>query len=226
MLRECPMFRGNPATAAEAAGPAGPAERMGLQKASGTPASTLALRHLAERGPDARPSAPVAPRGRLGGHERRRRAEARLARQRHGVYVGMLASDYAGLHAKTRGVEGIGPHYAIGVEFSFAAGRLAYTFDLHGPVCTISSACSASRTTRYSCTSPLTARLPLEPDPGPTSEAVVSGVPPCSGVLAGSSAEINFVSWRSRLVHVWGSLYRNAMRRRRAARCPRPRDVC
>ncbi|MFI0480115.1 type I polyketide synthase [Actinomadura sp. 9N215] len=63
---------------------------------------------------------------------------------RTAVYVGMLASDYTLLHSKTLGTAGIGPHYASGVEFSFAAGRLAYAFDLHGPVTTLSSACSSS----------------------------------------------------------------------------------
>src|SRR5580698_3706367 len=47
---------------------------------------------------------------------------------RTGSFLGMLAHDYTTLHTKTLGVEGIGPHYASGNEFSFAAGRLAYTF--------------------------------------------------------------------------------------------------
>jgi acyl transferase domain-containing protein len=63
---------------------------------------------------------------------------------RTAVFVGMLAGDYGTLHTKTLGVTGIGPHYASGIEFSFAAGRLAYAFDLHGPVTTLSSACSSS----------------------------------------------------------------------------------
>lgn len=63
---------------------------------------------------------------------------------RTGVFVGMLANDYHLLHARTLGTDGIGPHYGPGIEFSFAAGRLAYTFDLHGPAAAISSACSSS----------------------------------------------------------------------------------
>lgn len=63
---------------------------------------------------------------------------------RTAVYTGMLAGDYATLHTKTLGVTGIGPHYASGVEASFAVGRVAYAFDLHGPAATISSACSSS----------------------------------------------------------------------------------
>lgn len=63
---------------------------------------------------------------------------------RTAVYVGILANDYQLIHARTLGIAGIGPHYASGVEPSFAAGRIAYVFDLHGPVATVSSACSSS----------------------------------------------------------------------------------
>jgi acyl transferase domain-containing protein len=50
---------------------------------------------------------------------------------RTGVYAGILAMDYTVLHAKTLGVEKIDPYYASGKEFSFGAGRIAYTFGLH-----------------------------------------------------------------------------------------------
>jgi acyl transferase domain-containing protein len=63
---------------------------------------------------------------------------------RTAVFTGMLAGDYATLHTKTLGATGIGPHYASGVEASFAAGRIAYAFDLHGPAASLSSACSSS----------------------------------------------------------------------------------
>ncbi|HEV2641028.1 MAG TPA: SDR family NAD(P)-dependent oxidoreductase, partial [Actinocrinis sp.] len=63
---------------------------------------------------------------------------------RTAAYFGMFAHDYATLHTKTLGIEGIGPHYGSGTEFSFAAGRLAYTFDLHGPMVSLSTACSSS----------------------------------------------------------------------------------
>ncbi|MGW0884894.1 SDR family NAD(P)-dependent oxidoreductase [Streptomyces sp. NPDC002671] len=63
---------------------------------------------------------------------------------RTGAFFGMFAPDYATLHTKTLGVEGIGRHYASGTEFSFAAGRLAYAFDLHGPMASVSTACSSS----------------------------------------------------------------------------------
>src|SRR5512139_2812787 len=41
---------------------------------------------------------------------------------RTGVVVGILANDYALLHARTLGIGGIGPHHATGLEPSFAAG--------------------------------------------------------------------------------------------------------
>jgi len=63
---------------------------------------------------------------------------------RTGVFLGLLACDYTLLHAKTIGLAGIDPYYATGKEFSFAAGRVAYVFDLHGPVLTLSTACSSS----------------------------------------------------------------------------------
>ncbi|MFI0897914.1 SDR family NAD(P)-dependent oxidoreductase [Streptomyces sp. NPDC020983] len=63
---------------------------------------------------------------------------------RTGAYFGLFAHDYATLHSKTLGVQGIGPHYGSGNEFSFAAGRLAYTFDLRGPMASLSVACSSS----------------------------------------------------------------------------------
>ena len=61
-----------------------------------------------------------------------------------GVFTGILAMDYAVLHAKTAGVETINPYYASGKEFSFGAGRIAYTFDLHGPCVMVNTACSSS----------------------------------------------------------------------------------
>ncbi|MFB9831249.1 beta-ketoacyl synthase N-terminal-like domain-containing protein, partial [Actinoallomurus acaciae] len=63
---------------------------------------------------------------------------------RTAVYVGTLANDYQLIHARTLGIAGIGPHYASGVEPSFAAGRVSYAFDLRGPASTVNSACSSS----------------------------------------------------------------------------------
>ncbi|MEU0390190.1 type I polyketide synthase, partial [Streptomyces chartreusis] len=63
---------------------------------------------------------------------------------RTGVFVGLLAGDYHLLHTKAVGLDGIGPHYVTGTEPSFAAGRLAYAFDLRGPAVAVNSACSSS----------------------------------------------------------------------------------
>nr|AFP87524.1 type I polyketide synthase [Streptomyces sp. CNQ-418] len=63
---------------------------------------------------------------------------------RTGVYLGVLAMDYTLLHAKTSGVGAINPYYASGKEFSFGAGRISYTFGLHGPTLMLSTACSSS----------------------------------------------------------------------------------
>ncbi|TCJ31479.1 type I polyketide synthase, partial [Parafrankia sp. BMG5.11] len=63
---------------------------------------------------------------------------------RTAVVLGLLARDYELLHARTLGVDEIGRHHVSGLEASFAAGRLAYSFDLNGPVSTVNSACSSS----------------------------------------------------------------------------------
>ncbi|WP_433325198.1 beta-ketoacyl synthase N-terminal-like domain-containing protein [Spirillospora sp. CA-294931] len=60
------------------------------------------------------------------------------------LHFGILGSDYMVLHAKTVGPEGVDPYFASGKEFSFAAGRIAYTFDLRGPSMTVNTACSSS----------------------------------------------------------------------------------
>ncbi|WP_344343945.1 beta-ketoacyl synthase N-terminal-like domain-containing protein, partial [Kitasatospora putterlickiae] len=63
---------------------------------------------------------------------------------RTAVLFGLLAKDYELLHARTLGVDAITQNHVGALEFSFAAGRLAYTFDLTGPVATVNSACSSS----------------------------------------------------------------------------------
>nr|AGC24271.1 PrlQ [Nonomuraea spiralis] len=65
---------------------------------------------------------------------------------RTSVHLGMLGSDYLLLHTKTAGAAAIGPHFATGKEFSFAAGRIAYVFGLRGPCMTVNTACSSSLT--------------------------------------------------------------------------------
>ncbi|MEE1931086.1 beta-ketoacyl synthase N-terminal-like domain-containing protein [Streptomyces sp. TRM 70351] len=68
----------------------------------------------------------------------------RWAGTRTSVHVGILGSDYLLLHAKTAGIGEVGPHFAAGKEFSFAAGRIAYLFGLHGPAMCVNTACSSS----------------------------------------------------------------------------------
>ncbi|HET8683417.1 MAG TPA: beta-ketoacyl synthase N-terminal-like domain-containing protein, partial [Micromonosporaceae bacterium] len=68
----------------------------------------------------------------------------RWAGTRTGVYLGILSMDYAVLHARTLGVEGVDAYYASGKEFSFGAGRIAYTFGLHGPCMMLTAACASS----------------------------------------------------------------------------------
>ncbi|GAA4681602.1 hypothetical protein GCM10023263_16430 [Phytohabitans rumicis] len=68
----------------------------------------------------------------------------RWAGSRTGVYLGVLGMDYALLHARTHGLEGIDGYYASGKEFSFGAGRVAYTFDLRGPCLMLNAACASS----------------------------------------------------------------------------------
>ncbi|MFH9138967.1 type I polyketide synthase, partial [Streptomyces sp. NPDC017524] len=63
---------------------------------------------------------------------------------RTSVVLGLLARDYELLHTRTLGLNEIGRHHVSGLEPSFAAGRLAYAFDLNGPVNTVNSACSSS----------------------------------------------------------------------------------
>ncbi|WP_194911814.1 type I polyketide synthase [Catenulispora rubra] len=63
---------------------------------------------------------------------------------RTAAFFGVFSHDYLTLHTKTLGLGGVGPHYGSGNEFSFVAGRLAYTFDLRGPMASLTTACSSS----------------------------------------------------------------------------------
>jgi len=66
-----------------------------------------------------------------------------LAGSRTGVFVGACVSDYGRLVAERRG-EAMDAYAVTGNLLSVAAGRLAYTWGLHGPCLTVDTACSSS----------------------------------------------------------------------------------
>ena len=70
-------------------------------------------------------------------------AQHTLVDSHTGVFVGIGESDYAlaaGLHDLSR----LEPHQATGVGHSIAAGRLAYTLGVQGPVLAVDTACSSA----------------------------------------------------------------------------------
>ena len=71
-------------------------------------------------------------------------ASSKLAGSRTGVFVGMVGSDYANLKMITGGINEVDAYFGSGISRSIAAGRIAYTFGLHGPAVTIDTACSSS----------------------------------------------------------------------------------
>lgn len=62
---------------------------------------------------------------------------------KHGVFIGLMGSDYAALLGQG-GSEGIEAQFATGSACSVAAGRLAYFLDWQGPALTVDTACSSS----------------------------------------------------------------------------------
>ncbi len=71
-------------------------------------------------------------------------ASAKLAGSRTGVFVGMVGSDYANLKMISGGINDVDAYFGTGISRSVAAGRIAYTFGLHGPALAIDTACSSS----------------------------------------------------------------------------------
>lgn len=75
--------------------------------------------------------------------ERAGQVPSRLSGTAVGVFVGMTATDYAGLSlAATRGQEDI--YTATGNGHCFSAGRLSYAFGFLGPSIAVDTACSSS----------------------------------------------------------------------------------
>lgn len=67
-----------------------------------------------------------------------------LKGSRTGVFVGMSGDDYARLHRHSGSLQTIDAYSITGTTMSTAAGRIAYTFGLHGPCLTLDTACSSS----------------------------------------------------------------------------------
>ncbi|AKT41166.1 type I polyketide synthase [Chondromyces crocatus] len=71
-------------------------------------------------------------------------APDRLAGTPGGVYLGIIASDYAALQAEAAGDACFDLHYTTGSSLNAAAGRISHQLGLTGPSVAIDSACSSS----------------------------------------------------------------------------------
>lgn len=71
-------------------------------------------------------------------------ASSKLAGSRTGVFIGMVGSDYTNLQMISGGIHDMDAYFATGVARSIAAGRIAYTWGLHGPAVAVDTACSSS----------------------------------------------------------------------------------
>jgi myxalamid-type polyketide synthase MxaB len=71
-------------------------------------------------------------------------ASSKLTGSRTGVFVGMVGSDYANLKMISGGINDVDAYFGTGISRSIAAGRIAYTFGLHGPAVSVDTACSSS----------------------------------------------------------------------------------
>lgn len=66
-----------------------------------------------------------------------------LAGQRSGVFVGVIADDYAALSARL-GADALGPHSMTGLHRSMIANRVSYVLGLRGPSMTVDTGQSSS----------------------------------------------------------------------------------
>ncbi len=71
-------------------------------------------------------------------------ASSKLAGSRAGVFIGMVGSDYTNLEMISGAIHDMDAYFATGAARSIAAGRIAYTFGLHGPAVSVDTACSSS----------------------------------------------------------------------------------
>lgn len=67
-----------------------------------------------------------------------------LSESETGVFIGIMSKDYAKYIEQNDHLADINSYYCTGNDFSFAAGRLAYTLGLQGPSMAIDTACSSS----------------------------------------------------------------------------------
>jgi acyl transferase domain-containing protein len=67
-----------------------------------------------------------------------------LAGTQTGVFIGIGASDYAGLVGNSRNPAQIDAYSGTGVAFCVAAGRVAFAYGLQGPTLAVDTACSSS----------------------------------------------------------------------------------
>lgn len=68
----------------------------------------------------------------------------RLEGSRSGVFIGICGSEYASLTGAAEDFSLVDRYYGTGTALSVAAGRIAYTLDLHGPTVSVETACSSS----------------------------------------------------------------------------------
>jgi len=68
----------------------------------------------------------------------------RLTGSKTGIYVGVMADDYAKQFLSEAGPESIDAYFVTGTKFSFTAGRISYILDVHGPAVALDTACSSS----------------------------------------------------------------------------------